>query len=85
MSTLHCLARPTKPTRERCLDGPVLGVAGLGFLPIPEQIMLRQLLVREGTQHQGGMMASENTVAIQALVKVVLPIQHQLNTGSVPC
>ena len=34
-----------------------VGLAGLGFLPIPEQIMLRQHLDREGTEHESGMMA----------------------------
>ena len=58
----------------------LLGVAGLGFLPIPEQIMLRQLLVREGTQHQGGMMASENTCghtsAYESSVADTTPAQY---------
>ena len=34
-------------TRNREID---IVSAGLGFLPIPERIMLRQDLVREGTQ-----------------------------------
>ena len=45
------LSGETHQANQGTMSGwSVLGVAGLGFLPIPEQIMLRQLLVREGTQ-----------------------------------
>ena len=44
----------------------VISPAGLAFLPIPEEMKSHQHLIREGTQHQQGTMASGTTLIVQS-------------------